>query len=75
MQEMIFTLMGKTGTPEVQEIMSKVSRLIIAGKTNELIPELLLFQFSYIFLFIRELVKFCNSRSPYFGQSKISDAQ
>jgi hypothetical protein len=32
MQEMIFTLMGKTGTPEIQEIMSKVSRLIIAGK-------------------------------------------
>ncbi len=55
MQEMIFTLMGKTGTPEVQEIMSKVSRLIIAGKTNELIPELLLFKFSSIFLFIREI--------------------
>ncbi len=30
-QEMIFTLIGKSGTPRIQEIMSKVSRLIIAG--------------------------------------------
>lgn len=31
LQEMIFALTGKTGTPEVQEKMSRISRLIIAG--------------------------------------------
>jgi len=32
-QEMVFTLMGKTGIPEVQKMMSQVSRLIIAGNS------------------------------------------
>lgn len=32
-QEMMFMLMGKTGTPQIQEMMSKVSRLIIAGNS------------------------------------------
>lgn len=31
LQEMIATLMGKTGTPAIQEIMSNISRIIIAG--------------------------------------------
>lgn len=33
-QEMVLTLMGKAGTPEIQKIMSQVSRLIVAGELN-----------------------------------------
>lgn len=33
MQEMVFTLMGKTGIPELQKMMSQVARLIIAGNS------------------------------------------
>ena len=34
MQEMVFTLMGKTGIPELQKMMSQVARLIIAGNRH-----------------------------------------
>lgn len=32
-QEMIFALVGKTGNPEIQQMMAKISRLIVAGKS------------------------------------------
>ena len=31
-QEMVYALMGKSGSPEIQEMMSQISRVIIAGK-------------------------------------------
>ena len=32
-QEMVFALVGKTGSPELQKMMSQIGRLIIAGKS------------------------------------------
>lgn len=59
---MVFTLMGKTGIPEVQKMMSQVSRLIVAGNKYNLtkLPEM---RHNHLKCLHRQLIEFSHSRS------------